>query len=83
MIISAPSILLLGIIAERDSLPVRVLDALVGRCAFDLKKRLERSIPAIQRLPAGRKPVCRRISGDHSGTARPESHLFGSQTDEK
>jgi ATP-dependent Clp protease ATP-binding subunit ClpC len=36
--------LLLGIIAERDSLPVRVLDALLVD-VHDLKKRLEQSIP--------------------------------------
>jgi ATP-dependent Clp protease ATP-binding subunit ClpC len=36
--------LLLGIIAERDSLPVRVLDALLVD-VNELKKRLERNIP--------------------------------------
>ncbi len=42
--------LLLGIIAERDSLPVRVLDALLVD-VFDLKKRLERSIPRHSAYP--------------------------------
>ena len=42
--------LLLGIIAERDSLPVRVLDALMVD-VFDLKKRLERSIPRRSAYP--------------------------------
>ncbi|MEQ1745858.1 MAG: ATP-dependent Clp protease ATP-binding subunit [Saprospiraceae bacterium] len=43
--------LLLGIIAERDCLPVRVLDALLVD-VFDLKKRLERSIPRHSAYPA-------------------------------
>lgn len=42
--------LLLGIIAERDSLPVRVLDALLVD-VHDLKKRLERSIPRYSAYP--------------------------------
>jgi ATP-dependent Clp protease ATP-binding subunit ClpC len=42
--------LLLGIIAERDSLPVRVLDALLVDVS-DLKKRLERSIPRQSAYP--------------------------------
>ncbi len=42
--------LLLGIIAERDCLPVRVLDALLVD-VFDLKKRLERSIPRRSTYP--------------------------------
>ena len=42
--------LLLGIIAERDSLPVRVLDALLVD-VNDLKKRLERSIPRYSAYP--------------------------------
>jgi len=42
--------LLLGIIAERDSLPVRVLDALLVDI-HDLKKRLERSIPKNSAYP--------------------------------
>lgn len=42
--------LLLGIIAERDCLPVRVLDALLVD-VFDLKKRLERSIPRRSAYP--------------------------------
>ncbi len=42
--------LLLGIIAERDSLPVRVLDALLVDIS-DLKKRLERSIPKYSAFP--------------------------------
>ena len=36
--------LLLGIIAERDSLPVRVLDALLVD-VHEFKQRLERSLP--------------------------------------
>ena len=42
--------LLLGIITERDSLPVRVLDALLVD-VHDLKKRLERSIPRYSAYP--------------------------------
>jgi len=42
--------LLLGIISERDSLPVRVLDALLVD-VHDLKKRLERSIPRYSAYP--------------------------------
>ena len=42
--------LLLGIITERDSLPVRVLDALLVD-VHDLKKRLERSIPRFSAYP--------------------------------
>ncbi|HRI58688.1 MAG TPA: ATP-dependent Clp protease ATP-binding subunit [Saprospiraceae bacterium] len=42
--------LLLGIIAERDCLPVRVLDALLVDVQ-DLKKRLERSIPRYSAYP--------------------------------
>jgi ATP-dependent Clp protease ATP-binding subunit ClpC len=42
--------LLLGIISERDSLPVRVLDALLVD-VHDLKKRLERSIPKFSAYP--------------------------------
>lgn len=42
--------LLLGIIAERDSLPVRVLDALLVD-VHDLKKRLERAIPRYSAYP--------------------------------
>jgi ATP-dependent Clp protease ATP-binding subunit ClpC len=42
--------LLLGILAERDSLPVRVLDALLVD-VHDLKKRLERSIPKASEYP--------------------------------
>ncbi len=42
--------LLLGIIAERDSLPVRVLDALLVD-VHDLKKRLEHSIPRYSAYP--------------------------------
>ncbi len=42
--------LLLGIIAERDSLPIRVLDALLVD-VHDLKKRLERSIPRYSAYP--------------------------------
>lgn len=42
--------LLLGILAERDSLPVRVLDALLVD-VHDLKKRLERSIPRYSAYP--------------------------------
>ncbi|MBL7794886.1 MAG: ATP-dependent Clp protease ATP-binding subunit [Saprospiraceae bacterium] len=42
--------LLLGIIAERDCLPIRVLDALLVD-VFDLKKRLERSIPRRSAYP--------------------------------
>ncbi|HNG89937.1 MAG TPA: ATP-dependent Clp protease ATP-binding subunit, partial [Saprospiraceae bacterium] len=42
--------LLLGMIAERDSLPVRVLDALLVDI-HDLKKRLERSIPRYSTYP--------------------------------
>ena len=42
--------LLLGIIAERDSLPVRVLDALLVD-VHELKKRLERSIPRYSAYP--------------------------------
>ncbi len=42
--------LLLGIITERDSLPVRVLDALLVDI-HDLKKRLERSIPRFSAYP--------------------------------
>ncbi len=42
--------LLLGIIAERDSLPVRVLDALLVD-VHDLKKRLERAIPRQSAYP--------------------------------
>lgn len=42
--------LLLGIIAERDSLPVRVLDALLVDI-HDLKKRLERAIPRYSAYP--------------------------------
>ena len=42
--------LLLGIIAERDSLPIRVLDALLVDL-HDLKKRLERSIPRYSTYP--------------------------------
>jgi ATP-dependent Clp protease ATP-binding subunit ClpC len=43
--------LLLGIIAERDCLPVRVLDALLVD-VHELKKRLERSIPRLSQFPA-------------------------------
>jgi len=42
--------LLLGIISERDSLPVRVLDALLVD-VHDLKKRLERAIPRYSAYP--------------------------------
>ncbi len=42
--------LLLGIIAERDSLPVRVLDSLLVD-VNDLKKRIERSIPRYSNYP--------------------------------
>jgi len=42
--------LLLGIIAERDSLPVRVLDALLVDIG-DLKKRLEKAIPRYSAFP--------------------------------
>jgi ATP-dependent Clp protease ATP-binding subunit ClpC len=42
--------LLLGIIAERDSLPVRVLDSLLVD-VNDLKKRVERSIPRYSNYP--------------------------------
>ena len=42
--------LLLGIISERDSLPVRVLDALLVD-VNELKKRLERSIPRHSNYP--------------------------------
>jgi ATP-dependent Clp protease ATP-binding subunit ClpC len=42
--------LLLGIIAERDSLPVRVLDALLVDIG-DLKKRLEKTIPRYSAFP--------------------------------
>ncbi|MCW5921898.1 MAG: ATP-dependent Clp protease ATP-binding subunit [Saprospiraceae bacterium] len=42
--------LLLGIIAERDCLPVRVLDALLVDVP-ELKKRLERSIPRYSAYP--------------------------------
>jgi ATP-dependent Clp protease ATP-binding subunit ClpC len=42
--------LLLGIISERDSLPVRVLDALLVDVQ-DLKKRVERSIPRYSAYP--------------------------------
>jgi ATP-dependent Clp protease ATP-binding subunit ClpC len=42
--------LLLGIIAERDSLPIRVLDALLVD-VHELKKRLERSIPRYSAYP--------------------------------
>ena len=42
--------LLLGIITERDSLPVRVLDALLVD-VHELKKRLERSIPRYSAYP--------------------------------
>ncbi|GAB4494938.1 MAG: ATP-dependent Clp protease ATP-binding subunit [Saprospiraceae bacterium] len=42
--------LLLGIISERDSLPVRVLEALLVD-VHDLKKRLERSIPRYSAYP--------------------------------
>lgn len=42
--------LLLGIIAERDSLPVRVLDALLVD-VNELKKRLERNIPRQSAYP--------------------------------
>ncbi len=42
--------LLLGIITERDSLPVRVLDALLVD-VNDLKKRLERNIPRQSAYP--------------------------------
>ncbi len=42
--------LLLGMIAERDSLPVRVLDALLVDI-HDLKKRLERAIPRYSAYP--------------------------------
>jgi len=42
--------LLLGIITERDSLPVRVLDALLVDIS-DLKKRLEKSIPRYSAYP--------------------------------
>ena len=42
--------LLLGIIAERDSMPVRVLEALMVD-VNDLKKRLERSIPERSQFP--------------------------------
>jgi ATP-dependent Clp protease ATP-binding subunit ClpC len=42
--------LLLGIISERDCLPVRVLDALLVDVQ-DLKKRLERSIPRYSAYP--------------------------------
>ena len=42
--------LLLGIIAERDCLPVRVLDALLVD-VHDLKKRLERAIPRYSAYP--------------------------------
>ncbi len=42
--------LLLGIIAERDCLPVRVLDALLVD-VHELKKRLERSIPRYSAYP--------------------------------
>ncbi|MCB9307542.1 MAG: ATP-dependent Clp protease ATP-binding subunit [Lewinellaceae bacterium] len=42
--------LLLGIIAERDSLPVRVLDALLVD-VHELKKRLEGSIPKYSTYP--------------------------------
>jgi len=42
--------LLLGIISERDSLPVRVLDSLLVD-VNDLKKRIERSIPRYSNYP--------------------------------
>ncbi|MEI6412391.1 MAG: ATP-dependent Clp protease ATP-binding subunit, partial [Bacteroidota bacterium] len=42
--------LLLGIISERDSLPVRVLDALLVD-VHELKKRLERAIPRYSAYP--------------------------------
>ena len=42
--------LLLGILAERDSLPVRVLDSLLVD-VNDLKKRIERSIPRYSNFP--------------------------------
>ncbi len=42
--------LLLGILAERDSLPVRVLDSLLVD-VNDLKKRIERSIPRYSNYP--------------------------------
>lgn len=42
--------LLLGILTERDSLPVRVLDSLLVD-VNDLKKRLERSIPRYSNYP--------------------------------
>ena len=42
--------LLLGILAERDSLPVRVLDSLLVDIN-DLKKRIERSIPRYSNYP--------------------------------
>lgn len=42
--------LLLGIIAEQDNLPVRVLDALMVDLA-ELRKRLERSIPRYSNYP--------------------------------